>query len=105
MDGIGTAHGRIVALGSLRTGVIEIESERDHLAFAHEACSSDDVLRTGVIEGADFVFGPPFAPILVLRRRVAKVLTRDLPAAHSFFLICSGNAVSVCRPATHVFCL
>src|SRR5262249_21964577 len=84
---IGAPHGRIVALGALRTGVVEVERERDDFAFAHEPCRRDDVLGTGVVERADLVIRPPLAPILVFLGRVAEVLARDFIGRHwrSFF--------------------
>ena len=45
VDRIGAAHRRIVALGALRAGVIEVERERDHLALPHQPRGRDDVLR------------------------------------------------------------
>src|SRR4029077_2073470 len=44
VDRVGATHGGIAALGSLRAGVVEVERERDDLAFAHEPRGRDDVL-------------------------------------------------------------
>jgi hypothetical protein len=62
--------------------VIEIERERNHLALLHEPRRRDDVFRGRVIERSDFVFGAPFAPVLVLIRGIAHVLAGDLSGRH-----------------------
>ena len=77
VDRIGAAHRRIRALGALRTGVVEVERERNHLALLHQPRGGDDVLRRREIERANFIVGTPFAPVLVLLGRVAQVLARD----------------------------
>jgi hypothetical protein len=81
--------------------MVEIERERDHLAFAYQLRRRDDVLRRRVVEGADLVVGSPLAPVLVLLRRFAPVLTGDLPSAHWGFLgsNVSSRLFSVYRPA------
>ena len=78
VDRVGAAHGRIVALGALRPGMIEIERERDHLAFAHQLGGRDDVLRGGVIERPDLVVRAPFAPVLVFFGGIAQILPGQL---------------------------
>jgi hypothetical protein len=87
---IDAAHRRIFALGALRAGVVEVERERDHLAFLDEACRRDDVLRRGVVQRADLVIRTPLAPVLVLLGGIAKVLTRVLPG-HWHFLVLGKN--------------
>jgi hypothetical protein len=82
VDRVGAAHRRIAALGALRTGVVEIERQRDDLAFAHEPCRGEDILGTGVVEGADLVVWSPLAPVLVFLGRVAKVLACDFSCRH-----------------------
>jgi His/Glu/Gln/Arg/opine family amino acid ABC transporter permease subunit len=46
------------ALRALRPVLVEVERERDHLAFAHQARGGDDVLGLGEVERADLVLGP-----------------------------------------------
>ncbi len=86
VDRIGAPHRRIGALGALRTGMVEIERERDHLAFTHQLRRRDDVLRAGIVERADLVIRPPLAPVLVFLRRIAEVLAVDLLGAHDVSL-------------------
>ena len=81
VDRIGAAHRRIFALGALRPGVVEVERERDHLAFLHQLRGGDDVLRAREVERADLVVRAPFAPVLVFLRSVAEVLPRVLSSS------------------------
>ena len=62
--------------------MVEIERERDHLAFLDQAGGGDDVFGAGVIEGADLVVRAPFAPIFVLFRGLAHVLAGDFLGRH-----------------------
>src|SRR5207249_10975380 len=64
-----------------RTGVVEVERERDDLAFAHQARRGDDVLGPRVVERADLVLRAPSSPVLVLLGGFAQVLAGKL-AAH-----------------------
>jgi hypothetical protein len=82
VDRVGAAHRGVIALGALRTGVVEVERQRDDLAFAHEPCRRDDVLGAGVVERADLVVWSPLSPILVFLYGVAKVLTCDFLGGH-----------------------
>src|SRR5262249_15162706 len=97
MDRIGAPHRRVIALGALRAGVIEVERERDDLAFAHEPRRGDDVFRTRIVERADLVVRPPLAPVLVFLGRVAQVLACDFFGRHgdSFFLECLKSLLPV----------
>jgi hypothetical protein len=79
---IGAPHRRIIAFGTLRTRMIEIERERDDLAFAHESGRRDDVLGMRIVERTDLVGRAPLAPILVFLGRVAEVLAGDFPGRH-----------------------
>ena len=84
---IDASHRRVVGLAALRTELVEVERERDHLALLHELRRRDDVLGARVVERADLVVRAPLAPVLVLLRRVAKVLAGELALSHgaSFF--------------------
>ena len=82
MDRIGAPHRRVIALGALRTGVVEVERKRDDLAFTHESCRGDDVLRMRIVERAYLVVRPPLAPVLVFLGRVAQVLACDFLGRH-----------------------
>jgi hypothetical protein len=66
--------------------VIEIERERDHLAFAHQPGGRNDVFGARIVEGTDLVVRAPFAPVLVLFRRVTEILPRQLPRRHCTIL-------------------
>src|SRR5262249_30677406 len=87
MDRIGAPHCRVIALGALRTGVVEVERKRDDLAFAHELCCGDDVFWARIVERTDFVVRSPLTPVLVFLGRVAQVLACDFHGCHgdSFF--------------------
>src|SRR5262249_1897132 len=82
MDRVGAPHCRIIALGALRTGMVEVKSKRNDLAFAHEPCCRDDVFRTGIVERTDLVVRPPLAPVLVFLGSVAQVLACDFLGRH-----------------------
>jgi hypothetical protein len=86
MNRISSPHRGIVALRALRAGVVEVERQRDHLALADQLRGRDDVLGRGVIKRPDFVVGAPFAPVLVLFRRLAQVIPRQLPIRHFHIL-------------------
>ena len=101
---IGAAHGRIIALGALRTGMVEIERERDHLALAHQARRRDDVLGLGVVERADLVVRAPLAPVLVFLRGVAQVLARDFLAVMTLPLSVELSRLGD-RRAAAVYCM
>jgi hypothetical protein len=58
--------------------IVEIERERDHLAFFDKLGGGDDVLRARVIERADLVIRPPFAPVFVFLRGRAQIVPRNL---------------------------
>jgi len=82
VDRIGAPHRRIIALGALRTGMVEVKRKRDDLAFAHEPCCGDDIFRTRIVERADLVVRPPLAPVPVFFGRVAQVLACDFLGRH-----------------------
>src|SRR5262249_16118011 len=82
VDRVGAAHRGVIALGALRTGVVEVERQRDDLAFAHEPWRRDEVLGTGIVERADLVVRTPLSPVLVFLGRVAKILTCDFLGWH-----------------------
>jgi hypothetical protein len=71
-------HGGIRAFRALRPVLVEVERERDHLAFAHQARGGDDVLGLGEVERADLVIRAPAAPVLELLGGVAQVLAGKL---------------------------
>jgi hypothetical protein len=82
VDRVGTPHRRVLAFRALWAGMIEIERERNDLAFFDEAGRGNDVLRRRIVECADLIVGTPFAPIFVLLGSVADVLTGDLSSRH-----------------------
>jgi hypothetical protein len=86
VDGIAAAHRGIIALRPLRAGMVEIQRQRDHLSLSHQRGGSHDIFGTRVVKGADLVVRSPFAPVLVLLRRLLKILSRDFPRPHEFLL-------------------
>ena len=90
---IDAAERRIIGLAALRAVVVEIERQRDHLAFFHQLRRGDDVFGRGVIERADLVVGTPFAPVLVFLRGLAEVVARDFFHSLSFAVVRSGSMV------------
>jgi hypothetical protein len=76
-------HG-IIGLAALRAVVVEVERQRDHLALFDKPRRGDDVFSRRVIERADLVVGAPFAPVLVLLRRRAEIVSRHFAPCHWF---------------------
>ena len=82
MHGIDAAQRRILALGALRTVLVEIERERYDLALAHESRGRDDILGRHVIERADLVLRAPPTPVLVFLGRLGQVFAGELACSH-----------------------
>ncbi len=74
---IDAAERRVFGLAALRTELVEVERQRDHLAFTHQLGSGDDVLGLRVIERSDLVVRAPLTPVLVFFRGLAKVLAGE----------------------------
>src|SRR5262249_13759246 len=75
-------HRRIFAFRALRTRVVEIKRERNHLALLHETRRGDNILRRRIVERADLVVRTPLAPVFVLFGGVTHILTIDLSGRH-----------------------
>ena len=85
---IDAAQGRVGRLGALRTFLVVVERQRDHLALLHQPGRGDDVFGLSVVQRADLVVRTPLAPVLVLLGGVAQVLAVELAGGHQAFFPC-----------------
>src|SRR5262249_6650857 len=89
-DGVGAGRKHLVDRveaaaeeAGLRTGAVERNAERKHLAGADQARGLDDVFRPHVIERADLVVLAPPAPVLELVGGLLDRLSSDLDVHQS----------------------